>query len=48
LGSAPPVGFDCGDADLNEFLLEDALPHQTDLLTVTYADIFPRCFSRNT
>jgi predicted GNAT family N-acyltransferase len=36
LGSAPPVGFDCGDADLNEFLLEDALPHQTDLLTVTY------------
>lgn len=36
LGSAPPSGFDCGDADLNEFLLEDALPHQTDLLTVTY------------
>lgn len=34
--SAPPVHFDCGDTDLNEFLLDDALPHQMDLLTVTY------------
>jgi predicted GNAT family N-acyltransferase len=33
---APPAGFDCGDNDLNEFLLEDALPHQKALLAVTY------------
>jgi predicted GNAT family N-acyltransferase len=36
LGATPPSGFDCGDTDLNAFLLDDALPHQTDLLTVTY------------
>jgi predicted GNAT family N-acyltransferase len=36
LGNIPPDNFDCGDADLNAFLMEDALPHQNDLLTVTY------------
>lgn len=34
--SGVPANFDCGDSDLNEFLLEDALPHQNDLLAVTY------------
>ncbi len=34
--SGVPANFDCGDPDLNEFLLEDALPHQNDLLAVTY------------
>ena len=28
--------FDCGDADLNEFLLKDARRYMTELLTVTY------------
>lgn len=28
--------FDCGDADLNEFLLKDAKAHLTQLLAVTY------------
>ena len=29
-------GFNCGDDDLNDFLLHDALPYQSELLTVTY------------
>jgi GNAT superfamily N-acetyltransferase len=28
--------FNCYDKDLNEFLFEDAKPHQSELLTVTY------------
>lgn len=36
LGNTPPETFNCGDADLDEFLLDDACPHQSDLLTVTY------------
>ncbi|PZX57586.1 acetyltransferase (GNAT) family protein [Algoriphagus ratkowskyi] len=28
--------FDCGDSDLNEFLLNDALDHMDQLLAVTY------------
>ncbi|MBI5700704.1 GNAT family N-acetyltransferase [Candidatus Saganbacteria bacterium] len=28
--------FDCGDPDLNEFLLKDSLPYQHELLGVTY------------
>lgn len=28
--------FDCGDSDLNEFLLSDALPYLSQLLAVTY------------
>ena len=36
LGVTPPNHFDCGDVDLNDFLLDDACPHQNDLLTVSY------------
>lgn len=36
LGNAPVTDFDCGDKDLNEFLVEDALLHQDHLLAVTY------------
>lgn len=32
----PLHSFDCGDADLNEFLSTDALKWQDDLLAVTY------------
>lgn len=28
--------FDCGNNDLNDFILNDALPHQDQLLTITY------------
>ncbi len=28
--------FDCGDSDLNEFLLENAIQYQKELLAVTY------------
>ena len=28
--------FDCGDKDLNEFLYDDAKPHYSNLLSVTY------------
>lgn len=28
--------FDCGDSDLNEFLKEDALKHQSQLIAITY------------
>jgi hypothetical protein len=28
--------FNCGDADLNDFLLNDALNYQNELLAVTY------------
>ena len=28
--------FDCGDADLNEFFLKDAIPHKRELIGVTY------------
>lgn len=28
--------FDCGDNDLNNFLVEDALPYKQRLLSVTY------------
>lgn len=28
--------FDCGDSDLNEFLFQNAKPHQNQLLAVTY------------
>jgi hypothetical protein len=28
--------FDCGDPDLNEFLLKDAIPHLTELMAITY------------
>jgi hypothetical protein len=28
--------FDCGDADLNDFLVSDSKPHQDSLLAVTY------------
>jgi GNAT superfamily N-acetyltransferase len=28
--------FDCGNSDLNDFLINDAIPHQNELLTVTY------------
>jgi GNAT superfamily N-acetyltransferase len=28
--------FDCGDADLNEFFLKDAIPHKKQLIGVTY------------
>jgi len=36
LDDVPYDPFNCGDPDLNEFLLEDALPHQKQLLAVTY------------
>jgi hypothetical protein len=29
-------GFDCGDVDLNDFLVSDALKYQNELLAVTY------------
>ena len=28
--------FDCGDADLNDFILNDALPYRKEKLAVTY------------
>jgi GNAT superfamily N-acetyltransferase len=28
--------FDCGDNDLNEFFLKDAIPHKRELIGVTY------------
>lgn len=28
--------FDCGDSDLNSFLLDDAINYQKQLLSVTY------------
>ncbi|GBR77418.1 hypothetical protein RDn1_077 [Candidatus Termititenax dinenymphae] len=28
--------FDCGDQDLNEFFLKDAIPHKKELVGVTY------------
>ena len=28
--------FDCGDSDLNEFFLKDAIPHKRELIGVTY------------
>jgi GNAT superfamily N-acetyltransferase len=28
--------FDCGDADLTEFFLKDAIPHKKELIGVTY------------
>jgi GNAT superfamily N-acetyltransferase len=28
--------FDCGDKDLNEFFLKDAIPHKKELIGVTY------------
>jgi hypothetical protein len=28
--------FDCGDADLNEFFLKDAIPHKRELIGITY------------
>ncbi|MBR0036071.1 MAG: hypothetical protein IJP70_00355 [Bacteroidales bacterium] len=28
--------FDCGDADLNDFILNDALPYHKEKLAVTY------------
>jgi GNAT superfamily N-acetyltransferase len=28
--------FDCGDPDLNEFFLKDAIPHKRELIGVTY------------
>ena len=28
--------FDCGDQDLNEFLLNDAINYQKELMAVTY------------
>ena len=31
--------FDCGDADLNDFILNDALPYRKEKLAVTYAYI---------
>jgi GNAT superfamily N-acetyltransferase len=30
------TGFDCEDADLNDFLLDDARPYMAELLAVTY------------
>lgn len=30
------IGFNCGDEDLNDFLFNDALLYQKELLTVTY------------
>lgn len=33
---APVVSFDCGDPDLNDFLLKDALLYEQQLLGVTY------------
>jgi GNAT superfamily N-acetyltransferase len=37
LDSQTNIGsFDCGSADLNEFLLEDALHYSSNLLAVTY------------
>lgn len=33
---SPLSSFDCGDSDLNEFLTEDALDWQDNLLSVTY------------
>lgn len=32
----PLLSFDCGDSDLNEFLITDALKWQENLLAVTY------------
>jgi GNAT superfamily N-acetyltransferase len=32
--------FDCGDADLNSFLKDDALPYQNDSLAVTYLCLY--------
>ena len=29
--------FDCGDADLNDFILNDALPYRKEKLAITYA-----------
>ena len=31
-----PLSFDCGDKDLNEFLLSDAMAYQKGLIAVTY------------
>ena len=31
--------FDCGDADLNDFILNDALPYRKEKLAVTYTYI---------
>lgn len=28
--------FDCGEVDLNDFIINEALPHQNELITVTY------------
>lgn len=36
LDGVPHEAFDCGDADLNGFLRDDAVPHQQQLLAVTY------------
>lgn len=30
------AGFDCGDSDLNDFLLNDAKPHSAELLSTTF------------
>jgi len=34
--SHPLQDFNCGSADLNDFLINDAFPHQKELLAVTY------------
>jgi len=33
---ADEYSFDCGDTDLNEFFLKDAIPHKRELIGVTY------------
>jgi len=33
---ADEYSFDCGDTDLNEFFLKDAIPHKKELIGVTY------------
>jgi len=36
LEAADEYSFDCGDNDLNEFFLKDAIPHKRELIGVTY------------
>jgi hypothetical protein len=33
---ADDYSFDCGDTDLTEFFLKDAIPHKKELIGVTY------------
>ncbi|GBR73483.1 hypothetical protein NO1_0858 [Candidatus Termititenax aidoneus] len=36
LEASDKYSFDCGDPDLNEFFVKDAIPHKKQLIGVTY------------